>query len=323
MSENSDRLCAKVAVKVPQPDSLVEVRVTPPDSNFEVKVLPSEEVIELTIRPVGSLIEVRIGPTGIEADSAVGGTREVLDQTAEIEEAEPAEAGEPLVITAHPGELPPELDPADPAFKLPDETLKLLVDEEGDKINPSQVEAMADPSRGYAEEEAPEAAETPDEAPAVDEAPEAAETPDEAPAEDEAPEAAETPDEAPAEEEAPEAAETPDEAPAVEGAPEAVGLEGGSAGPAARAALARLSAAFSEDLADNVPAANSPAPDVPAPLTEEEDLAPVARQDKELAVGPIDVQKPDAVDTEKSHGTPIKAKPMVKAASSGTIVPVS
>jgi len=72
MSRNPDKLCAKLAVKVPQPDSLVEVRVTPPDSHFEVKVLPGEEVIELTIRPVGSLIEVRIGPAGLELSEGLG-----------------------------------------------------------------------------------------------------------------------------------------------------------------------------------------------------------------------------------------------------------
>lgn len=51
---------AKVAVKVPFPDSLIEVRMSPPESNFEVKVTPGGEVIELLIRPGCSQIEVRI-----------------------------------------------------------------------------------------------------------------------------------------------------------------------------------------------------------------------------------------------------------------------
>ncbi|MDR0881249.1 MAG: hypothetical protein LBP55_01700 [Candidatus Adiutrix sp.] len=60
----SDKLAARVAVKVPQPDSLVEVRLTPPESNFEIKVSPGDDVIELRISPGSSLIEVRISPPG-------------------------------------------------------------------------------------------------------------------------------------------------------------------------------------------------------------------------------------------------------------------
>ncbi|MDR3038548.1 MAG: hypothetical protein LBV21_04560, partial [Candidatus Adiutrix sp.] len=145
-----------------------------------------------------------------------------------------------------------------------------------------------------------------------------------------------TPEESTSEELAPEeepAAETPDLA-----APEAV-----------REALARLSAAIGEDQA--VPAGGlTPVPPKPAkpdstvmvevyddaeptavpepspPLSEEEqlDLSPVENQDEELALGPIDIAGLEGVDLDKSHhagGTVVKAKPMIKATPSGTIVP--
>lgn len=51
---------ARVAIKVPSPDSLIEVRMMPPESNFEVKVTPGGDVIELLIHPGCSQIEVRI-----------------------------------------------------------------------------------------------------------------------------------------------------------------------------------------------------------------------------------------------------------------------
>ena len=57
---NIKNTAARVAVKVPFPDSLVEVRMSPPESNFEVKVTPGGEVIELLILPGCSQIEVRI-----------------------------------------------------------------------------------------------------------------------------------------------------------------------------------------------------------------------------------------------------------------------
>jgi len=66
---NSKNPAAKLMVKVPHPDSLVEVRVSPPESNFEVKVSPGEELIELLIRPGAGLIEVRIVPPGSQAAS--------------------------------------------------------------------------------------------------------------------------------------------------------------------------------------------------------------------------------------------------------------
>jgi hypothetical protein len=55
------------------------------------------------------------------------------------------------------------------------------------------------------------------------------------------------------------------------------------------------------------------------------DLGPVERQDEELSIGPIDVKGLEGVDLDKSRhsGTVIKAKPLVKATPSGTIVPVS
>lgn len=57
---------ARMTVKVPHPDSLVEVRVSPPESNFEIKVAPGGDVIELLIRPGASSIEVRITPVKCE-----------------------------------------------------------------------------------------------------------------------------------------------------------------------------------------------------------------------------------------------------------------
>lgn len=61
---NIKNTAARVAVKVPFPDSLVEVRMSPPESNFEVKVTPGGEVIELLIHPGCSQIEVRITQPG-------------------------------------------------------------------------------------------------------------------------------------------------------------------------------------------------------------------------------------------------------------------
>lgn len=59
----NDAPAAKVVMRVPTPDSLVEVMVSPPDSNFEVKVAPGEEIIELHIRAgSNSYVEVRICP---------------------------------------------------------------------------------------------------------------------------------------------------------------------------------------------------------------------------------------------------------------------
>ena len=61
----NDKPAAKVVMKVPTPDSLVEVRVSPPESNFEVKVAPGEDIIELHIRAgSNSFVEVRISPPG-------------------------------------------------------------------------------------------------------------------------------------------------------------------------------------------------------------------------------------------------------------------
>ena len=354
MSKNSDTLCAKLSVKVPQPDSLVEVRVTPPDSNFEVKVLPGEELIELIIRPVGSLIEVRIGPAegaglaekarpapageaGDEdeaADEVVKGlsraefdemveeeegaeARKILDNL-EIEDSDVQESGD----TAPPSEPPPA-----PVFQLPEETVKLLQDE--NHIDPRLVEAMADPGLDYAPE-----------APEADEALTGGEVPEEAPEAEENQGAGETPNDHEAEEvTASGEAAGPDE-------PVEPGEEPGSwAGPAARAALARLSAAIGEERAaaaqpDSTVLVGTvmadagmpdtvvvelysdaeqpePGPAADPPLTEEEDLdlSPVEHQEEELAIGPIDVQSLEGVDLDKSRhsGTVVKAKPMIKA----------
>lgn len=67
-ASNINNSTARVAVKVPFPDSLIEVRMSPPESNFEVKVTPGGEVIELLIRPGCSQIEVRITQPGNQGE---------------------------------------------------------------------------------------------------------------------------------------------------------------------------------------------------------------------------------------------------------------
>ena len=67
-SASINNSAAKVAVKVPFPDSVIEVRMSPPDSNFEVKVTPGGDVIELLIRPGCSQIEVRITQPGDQGE---------------------------------------------------------------------------------------------------------------------------------------------------------------------------------------------------------------------------------------------------------------
>jgi hypothetical protein len=58
----ADTPAARVALKVPHPESLVEVRLTPPDSHFEVKVSPDGQTVELLIHPGAGLISLRLSP---------------------------------------------------------------------------------------------------------------------------------------------------------------------------------------------------------------------------------------------------------------------
>jgi hypothetical protein len=151
--KDTDKLCAKLSVKVPQPDSLVEVRVTPPDSNFEVKVLPGEEVIELIIRPVGSLIEVRIGPSVMEPAEA-GQVVDVpveaaLEPAPEPEPALDCAAEEvsdiPLEAALEPAPEPePALDNAEVgAGEAPGEETLAAIDPDFDE-DPEEVSAVPD-----------------------------------------------------------------------------------------------------------------------------------------------------------------------------------
>ncbi|MDL2226172.1 hypothetical protein LJB86_00740 [Deltaproteobacteria bacterium OttesenSCG-928-M10] len=87
----SDKPAARMAVKVPRPDSLVEVRVSPPDSNFEIKVTPGGDVIELLIRPGASFIEVRISPPGEYENSELAGCGESGRAWTEARPASPDE----------------------------------------------------------------------------------------------------------------------------------------------------------------------------------------------------------------------------------------
>ncbi len=69
MTDYEKELASKVAVKVPQPDSVIEVKVSPPGGDIEVQVDPSGDSIEVRISPGGRLVEVRIGPPlSLEAD---------------------------------------------------------------------------------------------------------------------------------------------------------------------------------------------------------------------------------------------------------------
>jgi hypothetical protein len=308
--KDSAKLCAKLAVKVPQPDSLVEVRVTPPDSNFEVKILPGEDVIELTIRPVGSLIEVRIGPSGLEpagtskaSDEAggemirIGPAELMLEETPE--EAEEEARGIPTDL-----ELAPEPDPA-----------------------PEYAEAGAGEAPGETAAEAPDFGQDPGEVFAVPDNPlisgaagpavlaalarlsvavgeERAALDNVLEAQSQAPK----PEPAPSglEEAAPVSLLTEEEEAAL-ASPLAEEEEAAPVSPLAE----EEEAAPASPLAEEEEAAPAP------PLAEEDDAAsdPAEHQSEELALGPLDVQAlAEEVDLGQPDGPVVKAKPLVKAA---------
>jgi hypothetical protein len=286
--KDSDKLCAKLSVKVPQPDSLVEVRVTPPDSNFEVKILPGEEVIELTIRPVGSLIEVRIGPAGMEPAEA----RKILEPVAAdpdldyAAEEVPAEEAKDSPVETAPAEAPDFDENLGEVSAVPDSDDHPSSGAAG----PAVLAALARLSVAVGEDRA-----------ALDNVLEAqSQSPKPEPAQPDL-----------EEEVSPLAVE-----PALAGSaePEAMVAEESCLenSPLVSLLTEEEEAALASPLAEEEESAPAP------PLAEEDDLEPAAEhQDEELAIGPIDVQDLAGVDLDQGRpddGPVVKAKPLVKAA---------
>ena len=84
MTDNEKELASKVAVKVPQPDSVIEVKVSPPGGDIEVQVAPSGDSIEVRVSPGGRLVEVRIGPPLSVDSGAIKPVLPVETNTSEI-----------------------------------------------------------------------------------------------------------------------------------------------------------------------------------------------------------------------------------------------
>ncbi|MDR1921425.1 MAG: hypothetical protein LBS31_06750 [Candidatus Adiutrix sp.] len=149
---DSDKPAARVAVKVPHPDSLVEVRVSPPENNFEVKVSSGGEVIEVRIQPGASLIEVRISPprpwAADEEDPPRPWATDEEDPPRPWAADEEEREGQGPFITVPvadvplAADVPPAADvPLAAAYELSDEVQRILAADDDDDDDDDDIEA--------------------------------------------------------------------------------------------------------------------------------------------------------------------------------------